>query len=243
MNLFFIFFFFQAEDGIRDIGVTGVQTCALPIWKSISPRGGAVYDLFGNQKTAVKVSVGKYMQMGTTGFSNSYNPLALTTANVAWNDLNGDTVPQGELGCVFLTAGCELNLAQLPAGFGVANIATFAPDIKRMYSVEEAISVQHEIMQGVSVTAGWYHRDYKNLRRRTNTLQTFADYTPFTLFNPIDGSPITYYNVSRAKVSAVSTVDENAPDRKMWYNGLEYNFNARLPHGITLFGGGMRERV
>src|SRR3712207_7617122 len=29
----FIFFFFQAEDGIRDIGVTGVQTCALPIWE------------------------------------------------------------------------------------------------------------------------------------------------------------------------------------------------------------------
>src|SRR3712207_5589424 len=26
------YFFFQAEDGIRDIGVTGVQTCALPIW-------------------------------------------------------------------------------------------------------------------------------------------------------------------------------------------------------------------
>src|SRR3712207_8581616 len=29
---FFMFFFFQAEDGIRDIGVTGVQTCALPIF-------------------------------------------------------------------------------------------------------------------------------------------------------------------------------------------------------------------
>src|SRR5438046_4976483 len=27
-----IFFFFQAEDGIRDWSVTGVQTCALPIW-------------------------------------------------------------------------------------------------------------------------------------------------------------------------------------------------------------------
>src|SRR5699024_11755058 len=26
-------FFFQAEDGIRDRNVTGVQTCALPIWK------------------------------------------------------------------------------------------------------------------------------------------------------------------------------------------------------------------
>src|SRR5437764_11714799 len=28
---FFCFFFFQAEDGIRDTSVTGVQTCALPI--------------------------------------------------------------------------------------------------------------------------------------------------------------------------------------------------------------------
>src|SRR2546427_6413475 len=27
----FFFFFFQAEDGIRDLTVTGVQTCALPI--------------------------------------------------------------------------------------------------------------------------------------------------------------------------------------------------------------------
>src|SRR3712207_8209006 len=33
-------FFFQAEDGIRDIGVTGVQTCALPISFVICP-----YDL------------------------------------------------------------------------------------------------------------------------------------------------------------------------------------------------------
>src|SRR5690606_1844535 len=30
--VFFIFFFFQAEDGIRDFHVTGVQTCALPIF-------------------------------------------------------------------------------------------------------------------------------------------------------------------------------------------------------------------
>src|SRR5258707_11136583 len=33
-----IFFFFQAEDGIRDIGVTGVQTCALPIYVALKER-------------------------------------------------------------------------------------------------------------------------------------------------------------------------------------------------------------
>src|SRR5256885_9510466 len=35
----FIFFFFQAEDGIRDYKVTGVQTCALPI----SQKWGGVH--------------------------------------------------------------------------------------------------------------------------------------------------------------------------------------------------------
>src|SRR2546429_6326546 len=35
--MYALFFFFQAEDGIRDVAVTGVQTCALPIcrvWSS-----------------------------------------------------------------------------------------------------------------------------------------------------------------------------------------------------------------
>src|SRR5690606_40290258 len=33
------FFFFQAEDGIRDFHVTGVQTCALPIYPDMDGRG------------------------------------------------------------------------------------------------------------------------------------------------------------------------------------------------------------
>src|SRR5260370_28400951 len=31
----FVFFFFQGEDGIRDSSVTGVQTCALPIYREV----------------------------------------------------------------------------------------------------------------------------------------------------------------------------------------------------------------
>jgi hypothetical protein len=216
----------------------------MPTWNSFSPRGGLVYDVFGNQKTAVKFSMGRYEQAGSTGFSESYNPLQLTVAPVAWTDANGDGVPQGELGCVYQTAGCEINLAQLPKGFGVASLANFDPDIKRMYNVETAVSVQQEVLPGFSVQGGWYHRDYHNLRRRDNTLQTFADYTPFTLYSPIDGSEITYNNVSLAARSNINYVDTTASsDRKMWFNGFEYNFNARLTRGITLFGGGMSERT
>src|SRR5438445_13765419 len=37
-----MFFFFQAEDGIRDIGVTGVQTCALPISAYLAGRAAVL---------------------------------------------------------------------------------------------------------------------------------------------------------------------------------------------------------
>src|SRR6266513_3179744 len=37
MSIDFIFFF-QAEDGIRDRNVTGVQTCALPIWSRVASK-------------------------------------------------------------------------------------------------------------------------------------------------------------------------------------------------------------
>src|SRR2546429_5530895 len=41
MGLLWLIFFFQAEDGIRDVAVTGVQACALPI------SGGLVFNMAG----------------------------------------------------------------------------------------------------------------------------------------------------------------------------------------------------
>src|SRR5438309_2976094 len=56
---FFFFFFFQAEDGIRDGTVTGVQTCALPIFRiDFAPAGDAYKnDLLGTQITGGSTSV------------------------------------------------------------------------------------------------------------------------------------------------------------------------------------------
>src|SRR3712207_8762408 len=44
------FFFFQAEDGIRDIGVTGVQTCALPIFGVMRSREFIMKDAYSFDK-------------------------------------------------------------------------------------------------------------------------------------------------------------------------------------------------
>src|SRR2546429_5451294 len=40
-----LFFFFQAEDGIRDVAVTGVQTCALPISSGKASRSRASFSI------------------------------------------------------------------------------------------------------------------------------------------------------------------------------------------------------
>src|SRR5690625_7041732 len=45
-----VFFFFQAEDGIRDGHVTGVQTCALPISWLLAALASLAYGLLGTQQ-------------------------------------------------------------------------------------------------------------------------------------------------------------------------------------------------
>src|SRR5256886_7757957 len=49
MMFCFVFFFFQAEDGIRDLTVTGVQTCALPISASRILPGAQTWWLFAHR--------------------------------------------------------------------------------------------------------------------------------------------------------------------------------------------------
>src|SRR2546430_7389069 len=50
MCVIFLFFFFQAEDGIRDLTVTGVQTCALPICSAAEGAAEVLADLDGRDK-------------------------------------------------------------------------------------------------------------------------------------------------------------------------------------------------
>src|SRR2546430_5589740 len=48
-----IYFFFQAEDGIRDLTVTGVQTCALPIFKMEVERKRRQHEAFLAEVTKI----------------------------------------------------------------------------------------------------------------------------------------------------------------------------------------------
>src|SRR3954468_23050494 len=215
----------------------------IPVWKNMSPRTSAVYDIFGNGKTAVRAGFNKYMTAATTGFAQIYNPTALITQSLAWTDLNGDDVAQGNRGCVYKTAGCEIDFSSLPANFGVRALSTFDANLSRPYQLMYNLGVSHELLRGTSVQVEWFHSDFKNLIARNNVARTAADYTLINVASPIDGSVIPYYNVSTAKSSAVTNVDSNDPNLTRNYDGVEFNFNARLPHGIRLFGGTSTEKT
>src|SRR2546426_5190197 len=92
------FFFFQAEDGIRDYKVTGVQTCALPIsGYTISGAGGFV-------GAGASVSV---WSIGTT-LNKTYSDNSGNSANGVHND-NGDpdsnAAQQSQAGTGVVTQG------------------------------------------------------------------------------------------------------------------------------------------
>jgi len=215
----------------------------LPVWKDLSPRTSVVYDVFGTGKTAIRAGFNKYMTAATTGFAQIYNPTALISQTLAWTDLNSDDIAQGERGCVYRTAGCEIDFTGLPTNFGVRALSTFDPNLSRPYQLMYNVGVSHELLPGTSVTAEWFHSDFKNLIARNNVARTAADYTLINVASPIDGSVIPYYNISSTKQSAVNNVDSTDPNLKRWYNGLEININARLPHGVRVFGGTSTEKT
>ncbi len=110
----------------RSATSTGFKTC--PNFKDWAPRIGAAYDLFGNGKTGLKFSVGRYMEQDASAFPERYNPMTLVPSSVTWTDSNSQAqncaipgvdktgcndIADGALGCTYLTAGCEMNFAQL----------------------------------------------------------------------------------------------------------------------------------
>src|SRR5260370_42140058 len=76
--LMLFFFFFQAEDGIRDSSVTGVQTCALPIFEP-AMRDSAAYREFWASLNRGEYQAAEYKRIGKGGkevwILAGYNPI------------------------------------------------------------------------------------------------------------------------------------------------------------------------
>jgi hypothetical protein len=205
----------------------------LPDWKNWSPRFGAVYDLFGNGKTALKFGANRYNQGQALGFAKRYNPMTLATDTRTWRDLNGDDIAQDN------EIGPSNNSL-----FGIGIARRPAADYQREYNVEYSAIVQHQLLDRVGVSGGWFHRQFYNVGNSINELvDANADYTPFQIVNPLgNGEMITVYNLNRNKQGQVSLVDRNSDINTTVYDGFEVSFTTRFEKA-NLYGGWTANRT
>jgi hypothetical protein len=226
--------------------VTG-QSCQ-PCWKDWSLRFGASFDLFGNGRTALKTSIGKFLAANALGLTTNLNPLGAQSDTRQWRDLdgNGRAVDAATGAPQWAEIGPSRN-----ANFGLpSGSERIADGLPRGYNWEETISIQHEVFPKVSVTAGYYRRHFGNLQYVDNLeVDPDRDYTPFTIVAPTHpdlpnggGQTITLYNLNNDKTGAVDSIRTWSTKNSRVYNGFEVSFNARLGRGF-LFGGITTERT
>ncbi|MEQ1871776.1 MAG: hypothetical protein ABL961_17300, partial [Vicinamibacterales bacterium] len=222
----------------------------VPNWKDISPRLGFAWNVFGNGKTAIKASYGKYVNYETTGLTKLTNPANALVANTtrSWNDANNNFIPDCELtnGAANGECGAYDNRA-----FGTSVINTrFAPDVTAGWNVRpknEQISavLQQELRPGLGLTAGYYRTWYGNKTITDNLKVTPADYTPFCVTAPTDArlpggggyQVCDSFNVNPDKFGQVDNYVVRDNDLTEVFQGVDIGANWRFGKGGLLNGG------
>ena len=154
----------------------------VPNWKDVTPRLGVAYDLFGTGKTAVKFSIGKYLE--------APNPPTVHASRESGRrarperDAHLDRSQQR-----LRPAGRRARRDQPDQLRHDQHQHALRPDdvlTNRGYNWELAAQVPHELVPRVRVNAGYFRRWYGNFRVTDNLSLTPADYNPYCVTAPID---------------------------------------------------------
>jgi hypothetical protein len=227
-------------------------------YNDITPRFGVAYDVFGNGKTALKFSMGHYLDAATNDSAYTRNNPAnriVSTYDRGWTDGDNDKVVDCNLliltannECAALT-GNALNFGNQGTGQTRVNPATLTGWGVRENDWQWGVTVQQEVMSRVSVEVGYARRWFSGVTVTDNQNRTPDQYQQYTVNAPSDsrlpgggGYPITLYYPTNAALGVAASnyitfETDFGPERTNYWHGVDFTLNARTRWGLTFSGG------
>lgn len=223
----------------------------VPEWTDINPRTGVAIDVFGNGRTAVKASVGRFNQLSRSDLTRRFHPFSssVNTAFRNWNDTNGNYIPDCALANFTANGECGA-ISNVNFGKFIPSATLFDESVtktNRDYLWDINVEVEHQIRDGLSVNVGYNHNWDGNFTVTENTLLGPESFDEFCITVPNDPrlsnagqQQCGYYDVKpslfgQGQLRVTNAREFGQPQR--YWDGFWFGMNGRLPKNITVGGG------
>jgi hypothetical protein len=242
--------------------ITFDKTPGVDAYNDISPRVGIGYDVFGNGKTALKFRWGRYLGFASNDppfTSTNRGATIVSSVNRDWTDNDGDYVvdcnllnnaAQGPTAAVTAVDTCAAVIGN-DANFGQAGAATIVdPDLLsgwgvRTHDYQTEVTLQQELAPRISADVGYNHRTFHGFMVTDSLGRNYqTDWVSYTITAPSDsrlpdggGYPIEVFRPSTTAatqnfLTREKKVGEDGKEHAAYYDGVNFNVNARTRAGL-----------
>ena len=229
----------------------------IPNYQDVSPRIGAAYDVFGDGRTAIKASWGRYVAGLGGSDSSALAPSGATINSTSrqWDDTNLNFLPDcvlsnfaanGECGAI---SNSQFGGSRALTGFAAARAKGWNI---REYANRISVALQHELLTGLTMDVSYHRTDWNNQEATINNATPAADYTEGCITAPTDtrlgtvsgqqvcglwdANPNVFGLVDSERVNA-KDVNTSSSDPTELFNGVDIAINAQFGNGGIMLGG------